>query len=181
MTFFYLKNKVPLSIIASFDSLWSIPNFKMSEKIIHIILSIAKNTTSKFIIQTKNDNDKSITAIKSLNLLSFIREELEDRKALGYPPFKRFIKITYLGDKEETQKARNLLEEIFKEYSVEIFSGFVGQMKEKYVTNALLKLELKNWSLPCLSIDSTIDEKLFTKLLNLPPSFEIFVDPEDLL
>ncbi|MCC7160793.1 hypothetical protein IT399_03695 [Candidatus Nomurabacteria bacterium] len=181
MTFFYLKNKVPLSIIASFDSLWSIPNFKMSEKIIHIILSITKNTTSKFIIQTKNENDKAIGAIESLNLLSFIREELEDRKALGYPPFKRFIKITHLGDKEETRKARKLLEEVFKEYSVEIFSGFVTQMKEKYVTNALLKLELKNWSLPCLSIDSTIDEKLFTKLLNLPPSFEIFVDPEDLL
>ncbi|MEK7080994.1 MAG: hypothetical protein AAB902_01200, partial [Patescibacteria group bacterium] len=34
MAFFYLRNKVPLSIIASFDSLWSIPSFKMSEKII---------------------------------------------------------------------------------------------------------------------------------------------------
>lgn len=33
MAFFYLKNKVPLSIIASFDSLWSIPNFRMGEKL----------------------------------------------------------------------------------------------------------------------------------------------------
>ena len=47
MAFFYLKNKVPLSIIASFDSLWSIPNFKMSEKIIQIILSIINNTNEK--------------------------------------------------------------------------------------------------------------------------------------
>ena len=38
MAFFYIKKKVPFSVIASFDSLWSIPNFKMGERIIHIIL-----------------------------------------------------------------------------------------------------------------------------------------------
>ncbi|MEK7104686.1 MAG: hypothetical protein AAB868_01455, partial [Patescibacteria group bacterium] len=36
MAFFYLKEKVDLSIVASFDSLWSIPNYKMSEKIIQL-------------------------------------------------------------------------------------------------------------------------------------------------
>jgi len=181
MAFFYLKNKVPLSIIASFDSLWSIPNFKMGEKIIQIVLSLIDNTTEKLIIQTKNEKDSSIRAIESRNLLSFVRAELEDRRKLNYPPFKRFIKITYWGDKMETSKTRRVLEEIFKEYSPEIFSGFVTRFKGKYVTNALIKIDPKKWSLPEISPGSSIDKNLLAKLLSLPPSFDVFVDPEDLL
>ena len=181
MAFFYLRNKIPLSIIASFDSLWSIPSFKMSEKIIQIIFSIIGNTTEKLIIQTKNENDPAILAIKSENLLSFVRDELGDRKNLDYPPFKRFIKITHLGDKEQTIKAKKVLEEIFEGYSPEIFSGFVARLKSKYVTNALIKIDPQKWSLPEISAGSSIDENLFIKLSSLPPNFEIFVDPEDLL
>jgi len=181
MTFFYLQKKVPLSVIASFDSLWSMPNFKMGEKIIQIVLSITGNTTEKLIIQTKNENDSIILAIKSGNLLPFVREELEDREKLNYPPFKRFIKITHLGDKEQTARARKILEEMFKEYSPEIFSGFMPRLKGKYLTNALIKIDPQRWSLPELSANSIIDENLFSKLSSLPPSFEVFVDPEDLL
>jgi primosomal protein N' len=115
------------------------------------------------------------------NLLSFIREELEDRKKLGYPPYKRFIKITYWGNKEQTIKAKKILAEIFKEYHPEIFSGFIERLKNKYVTNALIKIDPKKWSLPEISANSGIDENLSVKLFSLPPAFEIFVDPEDLL
>ncbi|MFZ3011810.1 MAG: hypothetical protein WA060_02335 [Minisyncoccia bacterium] len=181
MAFSYLKEKIPVSIVASFDSLWSIPNFKMSEKIIQILFSIINNTKKKVIIQTKNPNDRTLTAIKSGNLLSFAREELEDRKNLGYPPYKRFIKITHLGDKDQTIKARRLLEETFKEYSPEIFSGFIAKMQGKYMTNALIKIDPKKWSLPEISTNSSIDENLLTKLYSLQPTFEVFVDPEDLL
>src|SRR3989344_4430422 len=62
MPFFYLKAKVDLSIVASFDSLWSIPNFKMSEKIIQLLLSILSKTEKKLIIQTKNKNDPALLA-----------------------------------------------------------------------------------------------------------------------
>ncbi|MDR3519916.1 MAG: hypothetical protein P4L63_03480 [Candidatus Pacebacteria bacterium] len=181
MAFFYLKNKVPLSIIASFDSLWSIPSFKMGEKIIQIVLSVIENTTEKFMLQTKNEKDPTILAIKSENLLPFVREELEDRKKLDYPPFKRFIKITYVGDKAETLKARKFLEEIFKEYNPEIFSAFIPKQKEKYVTNTLIKMNTQKWSLPEISTGSSLDENLFNKLSSLQPTFEVIVDPEDLL
>lgn len=181
MAFFYLKNKNFLSIIASFDSLWSVPSFRMSEKIIQIILSVIENTAEKIIIQTKNKNDSLIRAVEEGNFLSFVRGELEDRKKLGYPPFKRFIKITHVGDKEKTIKARKILEEIFQEYKPEIFSGFVARLKGKYVTNALIKIDPKNWSLPELKANSIIDENLLDKLQSLPLNFETLVDPEDLL
>ena len=181
MAFFYLKAKVDLSIVASFDSLWSIPNFKMSEKIIQLLLSILSKTEKRLIIQTKNKNDPALLAVKSENLLHFIREELEDRKKLNYPPFKRFIKITFLGDKTESIKARQTLKELLKEYNPEIFSGFIPKNKNQYVTNALIKIETRKWSLPELCVGSSIDQNLKNLLSSLSPSFEVSVDPEDLL
>ncbi len=181
MAFFYLKNKVSLSVIASFDSLWSIPNFKMSEKILQIVISILEKTEDKLIIQTKNVNDSALQAVKNGNLLSFVREEINERQKLEYPPFKRFIKIVYLGDKIKTQNTREFLAELFKEYNPEIFSGFHGKIQDKYITNTLIKIDPKKWSLPTLSLGAQIDENLLSKLTSLPPAFLVSVDPEDLL
>jgi primosomal protein N' (replication factor Y) len=181
MAFFYMNKKVPLSIIASFDSLWSIPNFRMSERIVQLMISVISKTKEKLLIQTKNENDKAITSLINENLLSFVREDLRDRKNLGYPPYVRFIKINHLGDKEKTISAKELLNETFNEYNPEIFSGFISREKGKYSTNALIKIETKNWSLPEISRDSSIDQNLFNKLISLPSVFSITIDPEDLL
>jgi primosomal protein N' (replication factor Y) len=180
MALFYLKEKVSLSVISAFDSLWSIPNFRISEKIIQIITSILAKTEKQLIVETKNGEDAIINAVKIDNLISFVREEIKDRKNLGYPPFKRFIKISFLGNKMETAEVREFLSENFKEYNPEIFSGFLARFKDKFITNALMKIEPQNWSLPELSPNSKIDEILLEKLLFLPPEFNISIDPENL-
>ncbi len=181
MAIFYMKNKVAVSVVASLDSFWSIPNFKMSEKIIQLVLSIMSKTEKLLIIQTKNENDPVILAIKSGNLLSFVREELSDRQKLGYPPFMRFIKVVHLGDRERTAEAKEALKRIFKDYEPEIFSGFHAKLKDKYVTNMLIKLDPIRWSTTELIPNSKIDDTLYKKLLSLQPNFNVFVDPEDLL
>ncbi|MEK7588204.1 MAG: hypothetical protein AAB438_00100 [Patescibacteria group bacterium] len=181
MALFYLKEKVSLSLIASFDSLWSIPNFKMSEKILQIMFGIMHKTEDKFIIETKNINDSAINALQTGNLMSYVREELEDRKNLGYPPYKRFIKISHLADKEETIHTRKALADVFKDYNPTIFGGFIEKLKGKYTTNVLIKLEPHEWSLPDISIGGSIDKQISLKLSSLPSSFAIHIDPEDLL
>jgi primosomal protein N' (replication factor Y) len=181
MAFSYLNDKVELSIVASFDSLWSIPNFKMSEKIIHILLSILSQTERRIIIQTKNENDAAILAVSSENLLSFVRDELGDRKNLEYPPYKRFIKIIYTGDKQGSVEAKETFKKLFQEYEPDIFGGFMAKNKDQYITNCLIKLDVKQWSLPDLSLNSQIDQNLKKLLSSLPQEYEVSVDPEDLL
>ena len=120
-------------------------------------------------------------AFKNNNLLAFIREELKEREALSYPPYKRFIKISFLGDKTETEEVRKFLKENLKEYNPEMFSGFVERLKGKYLTNVLLRLDVTDWSVKELIPDSRIDPRLYAKLSTLPKEFNITVDPEDLL
>ena len=181
MALFYLKEKLPLTIVASFDSLYSIPNYKINEKIIQLLISIISKTKNKIIIQTKNPNDPAILALKTENLLSYIREELKDRKNIGYTPYKTFIKITYLGDKEETIKTKNAIALVFKDYNPVIFSGFVAKLKGKYRTNTLIKIKRNNWSIHELLNNSNINHDLFEKLSSLPPTFTVSINPEDLL
>ena len=57
----------------------------------------------------------------------------------------------------------------------------VGINSRKRRINTLIKIEPQKWSLPEISFNSCIDENLLKKLTSLPSSFEIFVDPEDLL
>ncbi|MDQ3075678.1 MAG: hypothetical protein M3Q34_00930 [bacterium] len=181
MAFFYLKEKVALSMIASFDSLWSIPNYKMSEKILHIILNMMEKTESKLIIETKNTDDQVLHSIKAGNLNSFIREELLDRKNLGYPPYERFIKVSVLLDKQETTDTRNAFKEVFKDYNPTIFGGFVEKLSGKYTTHMLIKIKPEDWSVPEIKGGGKIKEDLSRKLLAMPNNFSIHVDPEDLL
>ncbi len=181
LALFYLNNSVPASIIASFDSLWSIPNFRMSEKIIQLLVSIMSKTEKTLIIETKNEDSPEMRAVRSDNLAEFVRNELDERMNLGYPPYRRFIKVSYAGDKRKTADARKILGDTFLGYQPEIFSGFVPKVKDKYMTNALIKLRPESWSLPELVPNATLDQGLLFRLLALPPDYTVNVDPEDLL
>lgn len=181
MALFYIKNKISTSIIASFDSLFSIPNYKISEKIIHLLINILNITKDKLIINTKNTEDKSITSLKQRNILSFIREEMKDREDLNYPPYMRFIKITYIDEKNKMEKTKEFLENLFKEYQPIIYSGFINKIKNKYILHTLIKIDLKKWSFSKIGNNLNIDENLYNKLNSLPSSFSIQIDPDDLL
>jgi primosomal protein N' (replication factor Y) len=181
LALFYLKNKVAYSVIASFDTLWSIPNFLMGEKIIELFFTFMEKTKKKILIISKNINDPALLAIKNENLLSFVRNEINDRKTLGYPPYKRFIKITHTGTKEEALEVKKFYQNLFEEYEIDIFGNISGTHKVEYNTNVLIKLDRKNWSLPTLSLGGRLDQNLLNKINTLPKIFKICIDPENLL
>jgi len=183
LAFNYLKNSVPLAIIASLDSLFTIPNFKITEKILEIILSTGNLASDKFIIETKNPDNEIINAFKNANLLPYIKGELKERRELEYPPYKRFVKISFWGEKDEVEKTKKYLEREFKKYDPIIYGGFTGKTRRAFNMNALLKLDTKDWSYT----DGKMEEDLAQKLSVLPqgepsrPMFNIQIDPEDLL
>ncbi|MCF7834394.1 MAG: hypothetical protein K9L98_03890 [Candidatus Pacebacteria bacterium] len=181
LALFYLHKKVFTSLIASFDSLWSIPSFRMSEKMIHIVSSILNKTENTLIIETRNPEDEGINAFYTDTISHFIKKELADRKILGYPPYKRFIKISFSGEKDKTSEAKKILEELFSKYNPDIFGGFMPKVKGKYIINALIKIEPENWTVPDLYPDGLIIEDLYKRLTSLPPVFSVNVDPEDIL
>jgi primosomal protein N' (replication factor Y) len=180
MVFSYLEDEVYSSAVISLDGLFSIPSFNITQKILHIIEKLHYITSQKIIIQTRIPENKILQYILSGNVLPLCREDLAERKSFGYPPFKRLIKITFEGTALETEKARNYIEKILGNYEPQIFSAFVSKIKGQYVTNTVIKVDPKIWPLP-IGEKIVPDQDLAQTLSQLPPSFSINVDPEDLL
>lgn len=167
----FLYKKVSLSCIASFDTLFSIPDFRIREKIFNLVLDIRSLSKSKFVIQSRNSDDPIIVNSLSGNLLEFYRDEIEDREELEYPPFGIFIKITLRGTRSQTDKAAKLLGEMFKEDKIAIFSSLHEKKGEVAAINGVIKLPRGTWP----------DPDIIYKLQTLTPQFEIKVDPDNLL
>lgn len=180
MAFSYLDEQVYSSAIISLDGLLGLPSFNITQKILHIIEKLFYITTSDVVIQTRIPENKILQYTLNGNVLPLCREDLEERRNFGYPPFKRLIKICFEGTTMETEQARKFIDKILNEYDPQIFSAFISKIKGKYITNTVIKVDPKIWPLP-IDDKNTIDEDLYNKLSQLSPSFSINVDPEDLL
>ncbi len=167
MALFYMTKNVSLSIMASFDSLWSIPNFKISEKVLSLILRTLERTEKTLRIETRNTTDEAITSFLNGNLSAYVKSELQDREQLGYPPYKRFIKLSWLpADKT----AKKYLTEILEKYEPVVFGH-----------NILLRIDPPRWSPSELLPGAMLDPEIKRILSQIPPSISIQVDPEDVL
>jgi primosomal protein N' (replication factor Y) (superfamily II helicase) len=180
MVFSYLKNQVNSSAIISLDGLFSIPSFNITQKILHVIERLHNITLFNLIIQTRISENKILQYILTGNVLPLCREDLAERKDYGYPPFKRLIKMTFEGTAKDTEKARSFIEKALGNYEPQIFSAFVSRIKGQYITNTIIKVDPRIWPLPT-DEKLTINHALSQTLSQLPPSFSINVDPEDLL
>lgn len=180
MIFSFLEEEVSCSAVISLDGLFSIPNFNITQKILHTIEKLNYITLDKIVIQTRIPENKILQYILSGNVLPLCREDMKERSDFGYPPFKRLIKITFEGTAEETEKSRNLIENVLSVYEPQIFSAFIGRVKGQYITNTIIKVDPNIWPLPT-DYKHTIDTNLAQTLAQFSPSYSINVDPEDLL
>jgi len=167
----YVDQKIQNAAIVSIDSLFSIPDFRIQEKIMSLIVRIRAVAEKNFLLQTRNFEQKILHYALHGNLVDFYREEIKEREQFGYPPFSTFIKITLQGQKEAVQREMKKLETIFAPLTIYTFPAFIERVKGKFVMHALLRLPRKQW----------VDRELLAKLHSLPPQFAVKVDPESLL
>jgi len=171
MALSYLYKEIDSTAAVGIDSLFTLPDFRMSEKIFNTLLLLRIKTLKYFLIQTRNPDEKVFKHIVEGNLLDFYRQEIQQRKEFGYPPFSTFIKINYQGKKPAVKKEMEKLSELLEDYHPNVYPAFAPGTKGAYSMNILLKIKKGEW----------VDEKLLQILHSLPPSFTVKVDPGDLL
>ncbi|MCX6713788.1 MAG: hypothetical protein NTV48_01650 [Candidatus Vogelbacteria bacterium] len=167
----YLREKIENIAIANIDSFFAMPDFRISEKLFNLLLRLRSFSTKRFTVQTRNPDEKVFHYVTTGNLLDFYRDEIAERQALDYPPFKILIKISREGKKDEVTKEMAELEKQLIDYGPLTFPNLKSTDGKTYSLNILLRLEPTKWPEP----------KLLAILKNLPPSFLIKVDPESIL
>ena len=171
MALSYLHEPIEHVAIVSADALFSVPDFRINEKIFRLLLRLRAKATETFFIQTRRAESQVWMQGAKGDLLSFYQDEIVERKKFGYPPFSLFIKVSYSGKQSDTEQAMMHVEKFLNAYQPMIFPAFMPHVRGTYTMHAVLKLPPKSWP----------DKKLADMLALLPPSFAINVDPEHLL
>jgi primosomal protein N' (replication factor Y) (superfamily II helicase) len=167
----YLQDKIENVAFVGFDSMFSLPDFRISEKVFGLLLRMRELATKRFIIQTRNPEEKVYHFATKGNLLDFYREEIGERKIFGYPPFSTLIKISLEGKRPEVESVMAALAERLLRYKPTIFPAFTPEARGKYRLHALITLPTDAWP----------QTELVDELINLPPIFTVDVNPESIL
>lgn len=171
MALTFLNEKIENAAIISIDSLFSIPDFRIHEKIFHMLLKMRYITSRRFVLQTRNPEEKVLEYAQKGNLIDFYREQIDGRKRFEYPPFTSLIKLTLEGDRDAIVKDMDNIQTMLEPYTVDIFPAFTQTVRGKFVLHGLIKLPRGKW----------VDTELLAKLRSLPPYVSVRIDPETLL
>jgi len=167
----YLTEPVSTVAILSVNSLLTIPDFRMSERVFRLLLQLRERAREHFVIQTRDMSVPIFELATSGNIGEFLRTELENRSQLGYPPFSTLIKFTYEGRKSEGQNVMSEIEKIFGAYHPVTFPSFIARVKGNFRMNALLKIPRGSWP----------NEELLGLIASLPQDVEVRVNPESVI
>ncbi len=163
--------QVPHVAVASMDSLFSLPDFRVNERIVHILLRLIYRSSTYFLIQTRNAEVPLLKQVTAGTLADFYRDEIAVRRQINYPPFSVHIKITIETDRESAAAEMEKLQHILEQWNPMIFPAFIPTVRGKAVLHMLISVPPEQWP----------DQNLRDTLVALPREFVVKVNPESLL
>lgn len=106
---------VTLVGVLNADAALSLPDFRAAERTFHLLVQVAGRagrTTEpgKVLIQTRNPDHPAIVAARTHDVRAFVEQEMQIRKDVGYPPYRRLALVRFDGlvESEVARVARRL-------------------------------------------------------------------------
>ncbi len=171
MALLYLDQRVENVAVASLDSMFALPDFRIREKVLSILVKLRSIASKNFMIQTRNPTESIFDYAIKGNLLDFYKQEIIEREKFDYPPLTVLIKVSLSGEKEKVEQILLRFKENLKDYDVNVYPAFAPWRKGVYTMHMLIKLGRNRW----------IEKNIQEKLKQLPPAFSVSVDPESIL
>ncbi|MCH7530041.1 hypothetical protein IIB50_02915 [Patescibacteria group bacterium] len=165
----YLNEPIEYVVVASSDSLLSVPQWRISEKLFSLLLRMRDLAIKMFLIQTRRPENTVLKYAAVGNILDFYKQEISLREKLKYPPTHVLVKIAISGALPRLKKEFKKIEEMFTEYNIHIYTSPVKN-RGQHTMYGLIRIKKKVWP----------SEKLVTGLRSLPPSIAVTIDPENL-
>lgn len=166
----YASRKVENVAIASIDSYFVIPDFRMNERAFVTIARLRSLATKHFLLQTRKPDEPVIIYGRKGNMIDFYREELEIRKKLSFPPFSTIIKTTAVGNKDSVSSEIAMIKKELPDAEVDIFPAFVSMGGNTVGLSAIIRTK-EPWP----------NHKTTSLLRSLSLSTIVNVDPESML
>ncbi len=159
------------AVVVSLDTLTYLPDFRMGERVFHIVSDLGLRAKYRVIVQTRTPEYAPLEYAKIGDGIGMYRYEETVRKEYAYPPFHLFVKVTRRGKKETVVEDLTALQKVLSEYHTTLYPAFVSRVKNTHVAHLLISIPASAWP----------DEKITDVLRALPPQYIVNVDPESLL
>ena len=166
-----IREKVDHVAVASLDSLFALPDFRIPEKIMYMLVRLRQIASRSILVQTRKPEENVFEYGLKGNLSDFYRGTLDERKQFFYPPFATLIKISIEGKKDPIAVAMADIRKCIEPRELDIFPAFTSAVRGNSIIHGLLKISPNEWP----------DVSLVAKLRSLPPNVYVRVNPESLL
>ncbi len=170
MIFQFINESVSNTAIVSLDSLFSIPDFKINERIFSNILKMRFLTKENTLIQTRNPENAILKMAVEGRIGVFYEHELSSRRKFSYPPFGVFVKIGMVGNQKDAEIFFGGLSKILQ-MEISGIQSATELTRGKSIFYGLIKLKKDVWP----------DAKLKSILETLPMNIKVDVEPTSLL
>jgi len=167
----YITEPVELAVVASMDSMLSLPVWRAHEHALSILFYLRERAENALAVQTRRPEHDVIKTFVSGNPSDFYRSDIAERERYGYPPFSIFIGLSWKGTRASVEKLRLLVQESFAHLDL------VGPLPEIASGNALWESR----AVIRLSKSAWPDHALAERLKNLPPAIEVTIDPDEIV
>lgn len=166
-----LSEKIEHVAVVSLDSLFALPDFRIQERVMYMLIRLRSLATRTMLVQTRRPQETAFEYGLKGNLSDFHRTIMEERKRFSYPPFSTLIKITMEGKKEMIASEMSRIQILLEPLELDIFPAFTSTVRGDAIIHGLIRLPPHSWP----------DDALSTKLRSLPQGIKVKVDPETLL
>jgi primosomal protein N' len=164
----YLPSNISLSAIVSLDAVRAIPSWRADETVFRLILELRELTDREVIVQTRSETDDLLIYAGRGAVDRFYDDEISLRQMLKYPPFAKFIFLSWQGVPTLIADTEALIKKMLVAHSVAgSFYTNPHSKKNEQLRHCLLR------------IDPSVDTKpLIETLRHLPPYVAVTINPD---
>lgn len=161
-----VRAKLPLAVIASADSWLALPFWRARERFVRLALFLS-GVARQVAVVTYRPEDAAVRALSSGTIEAFFTEEVELRKALGFPPFGTILAVSTEGSIYAVEAATTLV--------LDAVAGipFTRLPDRTLSTGAVLRTFAA-----MLPSGAWPNAEIAARIAQLPPSVKARIDPE---
>ena len=167
----YLTEPFGTGVIASLDSMLSLPAWRAHEYALSILYFLRERAENKFIVETRHPDHEIMKSLVAGNPLDFYREEIKERTKYRYPPISIFIGLSIIGTRAAVDAFSETVKEQFKDLDVVGPLPATQVSKNEWGARAVIRLARDEWP----------NEELAERLKALPPEIDIEIDPDEIV
>ncbi len=164
---YVMKHGVDTTVVVSIDSLVALPDFRMNERLFHLLSDMRTASHSACVVQTKSPEYAALGFVRDGDGAGLYRYEEKMRRDLAYPPWSIAVKISLRGERESVTKALEALAQTLAPRDTAVYPAFIATVKNVFEAHLLVTLKKEDWP----------DDRLLETLKNLPPMYDVDVNP----